>query len=146
MTSQSPWDDTLRMSDAEREQAAAALGEHYAQGRLTTEEHMERLDRIWAAKTRSELHPIFRDLPGPGAPTPPQPRWTAPSPATRQRRRRRFPMPLVVLFAILVTVVVLTNLPLILIGLGVWFLLSRCWGGGARSHRYQQPHYRQARY
>ena len=54
------------MSDAEREQAAAALGEHYAQGRLTTEEHSERLDRIWAAKTRAELAPIFRDLPGPG--------------------------------------------------------------------------------
>ncbi len=74
MTTQPNWDDHLRMSDAEREQAAAALGEHYAQGRLTTEEHSERLDRIWAAKTRAEVTPIFRDLPGPAAPPRPQPR------------------------------------------------------------------------
>ena len=44
--------EQLRLSDAERDQAAAALGEHYAQGRLTQEEHAERLDRIWAARTR----------------------------------------------------------------------------------------------
>ena len=54
-------------------------------------------------------------------------------------------MPLVVLFAILVTVTVLTNLPLILIGLGVWFLLARCWNGGARSRGYHHSQYRQAR-
>ena len=43
-----------------------------------------------------------------------------------------------VLFGILVTVTVITNLPLILIGLGAWFLLTRCWGGGSRSHHYHQ--------
>ncbi len=73
MTSQPNWDEHLRMSDAEREQAATALGEHYAQGRLTTEEHSERLDQIWAAKTRAELTPIFRDLPGPASQPPPRP-------------------------------------------------------------------------
>ena len=51
-----------------------------------------------------------------------------------------------VLFGILVAVTVLTNLPLILIGLGVWFLISRCAGGGSRSQRYHQQQYRQARY
>ena len=70
MTTNPDWDEHLRIGDKEREQAATALGEHYAQGRLTTEEHSERLDRIWAAKTRSELAPIFRDLPGPGTPRP----------------------------------------------------------------------------
>ena len=45
-------------------QAAEELGEHYAQGRLTTEEHSERLDRILEARTRAELAPIFSDLPG----------------------------------------------------------------------------------
>jgi Domain of unknown function (DUF1707) len=54
----------LRIGDAERTAAADDLGEHYAQGRLSTEEHHERLDRIWAARTRSELTPIFSDLPG----------------------------------------------------------------------------------
>ncbi len=130
------------MSDAEREQATTALGEHYAQGRLTTEEHSERLDRIWAAKTRSELHPIFRDLPGPAAPPPPAPRWSAP-PVSSPRRRRRFPLPLVVLFGIVVTVVVLTNLPLILIGLAVWFLLVRRGSCSPKSYRYHQSGYHQ---
>jgi hypothetical protein len=147
MSAYPSWDEHLRIGDTEREQAAAALGEHYAQGRLTTEEHSERLDRIWAAKTRSELAPVFTDLPGPGAPRPAHPRQFAP-PRTAfpaARRRRRFPLPLVVLFAILVTVTVITNLPLILIGVGVWFLLTRCAGAGSRSHRYQQ-HRPQARY
>ena len=66
----------LRISDAEREQAAAELGEHYAQGRLTAEEHAERLDRIWAARTRAEL---AADLPRPARPA---------TYAARRRRRR----------------------------------------------------------
>jgi hypothetical protein len=128
------------MSDAEREQAAAALGEHYAQGRLTTEEHSERLDRIWAAKTRAEVAPIFRDLPGPAAPPPPRVTAARPYPSPRGRRRG-FPLPLVVLFAILVAVTVITNLPLILIGLAVWFLFVRRGSSAARSHRFHQARY-----
>lgn len=140
------WDEHLRISDAEREQAAATLAEHYAQGRLTTEEHSERLDRIWAAKTRSELFPIFSDLPGPGSPRPQQQFSQQQSPQRRAayavaRRRRRIPLPLMVLLGILVAVTVVANLPVILIGLGVWFLLARAWGGCGKSY-----HYRQARY
>jgi hypothetical protein len=142
MTSQPHWDDHLRMSDAERDQAAAALGEHYAQGRLTTEEHSERLDRIWAAKTRAEMAPIFRDLPGPAAPPRPQPPRATPRTSTRGPRRG-FPLPLVVLFAILVAITVLTNLPLILIGLAVWFLLVRRGSCAPRSRRYHQGGYHQ---
>jgi uncharacterized membrane protein len=138
MSTQPNWDDHLRMSDAEREQAATALGEHYAQGRLTTEEHSERLDRIWAAKTRAEVAPIFSDLPGPAAAPPP--RVTAPHTSPRGRRRG-FPLPLVVVFAILVVVTVLTNLPLILIGLAVWFLLMRRGSHARRSHRFHQARY-----
>ena len=41
----------LRIGDAERTAAADELAEHYAQGRLSTEEHHERLDRVWAART-----------------------------------------------------------------------------------------------
>ena len=105
----------LRMSDAERDQAAAELGEHYAQGRLTVDEHGERLDRILAAQTRGELRPVFADLPGSVA---------APA-APRRRRFRGLPVPFVVLVAVLVAVTVMAHLPLILIGLGVWLLLSR---------------------
>src|SRR5687767_12078796 len=54
----------LRIGDADRTAAADELAEHYAQGRLSPEEHSERLDRIWSAKTRAELTPVFADLPG----------------------------------------------------------------------------------
>lgn len=120
-------DQHLRMSDAEREQAAAELGEHYAQGRLSVEEHSERLDRIWAARTRGELAPIFADLPGPlaayaaarHAPFARVPRSRPP------RRFRGVPLPLAVLLVVLLAVTVVSHLPLILVGLGVWFLLAR---------------------
>jgi hypothetical protein len=58
------WERELRIGDAERTAAADELAEHYAQGRLSTEEHHERLDRIWAARTPSDLVPVFSDLPG----------------------------------------------------------------------------------
>ncbi len=54
---------TLRVSDAEREATAAELREHYAAGRLTTEELNDRLDRTFAAKTRAELSAVMPDLP-----------------------------------------------------------------------------------
>ena len=122
--------DHLRVSDAERDQAAAALGEHYAQGRLTGDEHGERLDRIWAARTRGELGPVFADLPGPdgslSAPRPVAPFGTARTTrSTGPRRFRGVPIPLVVLLAVLVTVTVMSHLPIILAGLLAWALLSR---------------------
>jgi hypothetical protein len=86
----------LRIGDAERTVAADELGEHYAQGRLTTEEHLERLDRVMAARTRSELTPIFSDLPG-SAYQVPASYWSAERPGVgtdRPRRGRRpFPAP-----------------------------------------------------
>jgi len=58
----------MRISDAEREAAAAELREHFASGRLDTDELNERLDRVFAAKTRGDLNGLFADLPssGPG--------------------------------------------------------------------------------
>jgi Flp pilus assembly protein TadB len=53
----------IRVSDTEREAVAGQLREHYAQGRLTTDELNERLDRVFAAKTRSELAAVTSDLP-----------------------------------------------------------------------------------
>lgn len=68
--------DRLRIGDAERDQAARALGEHFAQGRLDNAEHDDRLTAIWRAKTAGDIRPVFDDLPGP-APAflaPPAPR------------------------------------------------------------------------
>ena len=59
----------LRASDADREQVATVLSTAYAEGRLTLEEHDERVDRLMAAKTFDDLIPITRDLVVIGTPT-----------------------------------------------------------------------------
>src|SRR5215469_11658924 len=53
----------LRASDADRDRTAAAIGSAMAAGRLTTAEHAERLDAVYAAKTMGDLVPLTRDLP-----------------------------------------------------------------------------------
>jgi hypothetical protein len=53
----------LRAGDADREAAAAALGEHFARGRLTFDELLARLDATFAATMRSEIAETARDLP-----------------------------------------------------------------------------------
>jgi hypothetical protein len=55
----------LRASDADRERAASVINDALAEGRLTPEEHSERLDSIYAAKTQAELVPLIQDLPAP---------------------------------------------------------------------------------
>ena len=52
----------LRASDADRDQVATVLSTAYAEGRLTREEHDERVDQLMAAKTFDDLIPITRDL------------------------------------------------------------------------------------
>jgi hypothetical protein len=56
----------MRVSDAEREAAAAELREHFASGRLTQDEMDERLTAVFAAKTRADLSAVFTDLPSSG--------------------------------------------------------------------------------
>lgn len=60
----------LRASDADRDQVATVLSTAYAEGRLTLEEHDERIDQLMAAKTFDDLIPITRDLVIVGTPTP----------------------------------------------------------------------------
>ncbi|WP_435839625.1 DUF1707 SHOCT-like domain-containing protein [Streptomyces caniferus] len=78
----------IRASDADRDRVAEILREALAEGRLDPEEHAERIDTVYRAKTMGELEPIVRDLPaagkggarpgqeayahGPGAPAPDQ--------------------------------------------------------------------------
>ena len=56
----------MRVSDAEREAAAAELREHFASGRLNQDELDERLAAVFAAKTRGDLNALFTDLPSSG--------------------------------------------------------------------------------
>ena len=53
----------LRAADADRDRAAAVLGGALATGRLTSAEHAERLEAVYAAKTMGDLAPLTRDLP-----------------------------------------------------------------------------------
>ena len=53
----------MRVGDADRDAAAAALGEHFAQGRLTLDELAARLDATLTATTYGELSQAARDLP-----------------------------------------------------------------------------------
>jgi len=61
-----PGPHALRIGDAERDAAAADLGEHYAAGRLTLDELNDRLDAVFSAKTLGQLTRVMADLPGPG--------------------------------------------------------------------------------
>lgn len=56
----------LRASDADRDRIAQILGDALAEGRLTSDEHSERLDSLYAFKTVGELEGLVRDLPAPG--------------------------------------------------------------------------------
>jgi hypothetical protein len=56
-------DPALRVSDEEREAAAVEIREHFAQGRLDTDELSDRLERAYAARTREDLLAVRADLP-----------------------------------------------------------------------------------
>lgn len=56
----------LRASDADRDRIAQILADAVAEGRLSSEEHSERLDSLYALKTVGELDVLVRDLPAPG--------------------------------------------------------------------------------
>ncbi|MCF3964536.1 DUF1707 SHOCT-like domain-containing protein [Streptomyces fuscigenes] len=65
---------TIRASDADRDRIADILKEALAEGRLDAEEHSERIEAAYRAKTLGELEPLVGDLPAPGG---------APRPAAR---------------------------------------------------------------
>lgn len=135
----------LRIGTAEREIAITALGDHYAEGRLSAEEHEERSEAAWAARTALELAPLFADLPG-GSPVPatvgqrPSPAAAGPGPVpagpgVKQRLRSGFgglPTAVQVLLAVIVAAALLSNLPLVIVAGLVWFLF-------ARHHRAPRP-------
>jgi hypothetical protein len=72
----------LRASDADRDRTAAVLNDALAEGRLTPQEHAERLDSTYAAKTHADLAPLLEDLPA-------RPDALAPVPASGDVERAR---------------------------------------------------------
>ncbi len=69
----------VRVGDAERSIAVAALVEHTAAGRLTIAEFDTRAGQAWAAGTHGDLDRLFADLP-PLAVELPRRRWRVPHP------------------------------------------------------------------
>jgi hypothetical protein len=57
-------DRDLRASDAERDEAIGELRDRFAEGRLSHETFLYRMDAALRAKDRSELSELFADLPG----------------------------------------------------------------------------------
>jgi len=62
----------LRIGDAERDAAAADLGDHYVAGRLTLDELHDRLGEVFAARTHGQLWKVMADLPSSGDTSPEQ--------------------------------------------------------------------------
>ena len=67
----------LRVSDAERQDAAARIGAAWAEGRLDDAEYDRRLEQAFAAVTYADLDQLFTDLPGP-RPVAPPPQYAPP--------------------------------------------------------------------
>ncbi|MFC4565139.1 DUF1707 domain-containing protein [Nocardiopsis mangrovi] len=63
--------EQMRASDADRDRVAGRLREALAEGRLTQEEHEERLDSLYRAKTLGQLAALTEDLPIGGDPDAP---------------------------------------------------------------------------
>ena len=53
----------IRIGDTERDRAVAALGDHFAAGRLTNEEFEQRMEQAIQARFNDDLEPLFVDLP-----------------------------------------------------------------------------------
>jgi hypothetical protein len=99
-------DDSIRVSDADRDRVTVQLRDHFAAGRITPGELDERLSAALNAKTFGDLRGIMSDLPGPvpaplGAVPPAQPAMPA-----WAVRRRHPPFPPLILLALLTVVLV----------------------------------------
>lgn len=57
------YDDSLRLSDAERNDALTALAKAVGEGRLSVDEFEERSDSVMGARTRRDIVPLFTDIP-----------------------------------------------------------------------------------
>jgi hypothetical protein len=96
----------LRVSQAERDEVAAALGRHYADGRLSVGEYEERVAAALEARTGRDLDALLVDLPDPAT-------------AVENQRpgddwRRVVPY--------LPRILAVTTVVLIALGSGMWFL------------------------
>jgi hypothetical protein len=124
----------LRVGDAERHEAATALGEHFATGRLDQQEFDDRVQAAYAARTRLDLRRLFVDLPEPAPFRAAAAARPAPPPQPRPWRPPVFFPVLPVLLVLLIVASVVTRVPLFPLFF-VWMWLGwgrRSWRGPGR--------------
>ncbi|MGH8825184.1 MAG: DUF1707 SHOCT-like domain-containing protein [Jiangellaceae bacterium] len=135
----------MRIGDADRDRAVAALGDHYAAGRLTAEEFDDRSSKAWQARTAEDLAPLFADLPDSGGGPEPTPR-ARPGFARHHPRvgaGRRPPLVFLPVVLLVLAVVVIVALPWPLIILFWWWALGslfRFAHGRGSGRRHVRPH------
>jgi hypothetical protein len=135
----------LRIGDTDREEGAASLREHYAQGRLSLEEFHERLDAVFAATTQGQLDRVTSDLPHVRTPSAPLPTAASGTADERADARGRLGMVAVLVGFLAIWLLMLIptlshpgssaagRFPLLLIGLLVIRVLGfRIFGGRSR--------------
>jgi hypothetical protein len=113
---------SMRVGDAERDEAAAALGEHFASGRIDRAEYDERLELAFAARTGNDLVALFRDLPQSRSPY----RNPAHDLARMHSARRGRRIPFLPVLLILIGLAVVFNAGWIIwVGLGTLLLVKK---------------------
>jgi hypothetical protein len=99
-------DDSIRVSDADRDDVTARLRDHFAAGRLTPDELDQRVSATLNAKTFGDLRRVMIDLPEP-VQVPSQaeqrPRRAEPPWIARRRGPRILPLVLLALLAAVLT-------------------------------------------
>lgn len=128
----------LRIGDQEREAAVAALGEHFAAGRIDKDEYDERSAVAWTARTKRELTPLFADLPEP-SPTRPPAREREPRAAASYRARGPwsgwYPIAGVLVIAVAVALAVATRIPWFIVIIAAWIVWMKTTRFGWRPYR-----------
>ncbi len=119
----------VRIGDAERDRAVAALGEHFAAGRITRDELDERVDQAISARFDADLTPLFVDLPS-------APVAAATTLPVRSRRTAVAPTAVALIWGLLPVLMVAIVTTSILVG-APWLLWTLFWviaisGGGRR--------------
>jgi hypothetical protein len=125
----------VRIGDAERDRAVAALGDHYAAGRLSREEFDERIEQAMQARFDRDLRPLFVDLPVSAN--------SEPRPAATGGWRTGVGMAVPLLFWLLPMLVVAMVIAAIMLSAPwlVWgflwiFMISRFWARRSYGRRY----------
>ena len=121
---QPPLPGGVRIGTVEREQAAAALAEHFAAGRLETDEFDARVRAAYLAKTAGDLVPLFADLPDKQRFSPEPERMRTRRDPGREAAALRVLVFVVAILAAILWVALVRVPPLVFLPI-VWLVLAR---------------------